>query len=69
VNVCPATINVPVRAAPVFAAAVNAVAPDPVPEAPDVIVIQGVVVLAVQAHVGADAVTATDPDPPVSGTL
>jgi hypothetical protein len=49
VTVCPATVNVPVRAEPVvLAATLKVTEPMPEPVAPDVTVIQGVVVLAVQ---------------------
>ena len=51
VKVCPATLNVPVRAVvAVLAVALNATVPLPLPLAPDVIVNQDVVVEAVQAH-------------------
>jgi len=58
-TVCPATVNDPVRAAPVFTAAVNATVPPPLPVAPDVIVNQDVVVAAVHVHPAA-AVTEID---------
>jgi hypothetical protein len=70
VNVCPAALIVPVRAAPVFAATVNAVEPLPVPEPPAVIVIhEEPAAFAVHAQVGADAVIAIVPEPPVSVTF
>jgi hypothetical protein len=69
VNVWPATVKVPLRAAPVFAATENAVVPEPVPDAPEVITIHPAPDAAVQAHVGAEAVTPTDPEPPVSATF
>lgn len=69
VNVCPATVSVPVRAAPVFAATVNVTLPFPTPFEPPVIAIHASLVAAVHEHVGADAVTAVDPGPPVSGTF
>jgi hypothetical protein len=51
VTVCPATVNVPVRAAPVVLAATPKVTePIPDPVAPAVTVIHDVVVLAVQAQ-------------------
>ena len=51
VTVCPATVNVPVRAAPVvLAATLNVTEPMPDPLAPAVTVIQGVVVVAVHAQ-------------------
>jgi hypothetical protein len=68
VNVCPAIATVPVRAAPVFAATVTATLALPVPLVRST-VIHAAPGVAVQAHVGADAVTATGPDPPVSGTF
>jgi len=47
VNVRPATVRVPVLAAPVFAATVNATLPLPVPLAPDVTVIHEALLVAV----------------------
>jgi hypothetical protein len=69
VNVCPPIVSVPVLAAPVFAAAANATVPLPVPDAPPVSVSHGALAVAVHAQVPADAVTATEPEPPVSATL
>lgn len=69
VNVFPAAVIVPVRAAPVFAATLNATVPLPVPDAPLEIVIHPAFDAAVHAHVAAEAVTAKDPDPPASPTL
>jgi hypothetical protein len=68
VKVCPAIVSVPVRAVPVFAAAVNATVPLPVPDAPLVTVNHSAFARAVHAHVFADAVTTTEPDAPVSAT-
>jgi hypothetical protein len=50
VNVCPAMVSVPVRAAPVLAAMAKLTVPLPVPLAPDVIVIHAALLAAVQAH-------------------
>ena len=69
VKVCPAIVSVPVRAASVFAATANATVPLPVPDAPPVSVSHGALALAVHAHVFAEAVTATEPDAPVSATF
>lgn len=69
VNVFPATEIVPVRSLPVFGATLNATGPEPVLDAPEVMLIHGAVAAAVHAHVGAEAVTAIDPDPPVSATF
>jgi hypothetical protein len=69
VNVCAPMVSVPVRAAPVFAAAVNVTVPLPVPDAPAVTVSHGAFAAAVHAQVFADAVTATEPGPPVSATF
>jgi hypothetical protein len=52
----------------VFAAQLNAMVPFPLPEAPDVTVSQGALLLAVQLHPVA-VVTLTDPEPAVVGTL
>lgn len=68
VKVCPPIVNVPVRAAAVFAATPNATAPLPVPDAPLVTVNHGALARAVHAHVFAEAVTATEPAPAVSAT-
>lgn len=57
VNVCPAIVTVPLRAAPVFAAIAIATVPLPEPLPPLAIVSHAAFVLAVHAH---DAVTATD---------
>jgi hypothetical protein len=68
VNVCPATVSVPVRAAPVFADALKATVPLPVPDAPAVTVIQsGLFEAAVHAQ-PAPAVTVIDPVPPAGST-
>jgi hypothetical protein len=58
VTVVPATVSVAVRGL-VFglAVAVNALIPDPVPLAPDAIVIHAAPLVAVHAHDPADAVT------------
>ena len=70
VNVRPAAAIVATRdAVPVFAATVNATVPLPVPAAPDVIVIQAALVVAVHVQLPAEAVTAIDPDPPASATF
>lgn len=69
VKVCVPIVSVPVRAAPVFAAAVNVTVPLPVPEAPAATVSHAAFAVAVHAHVLADAVTATEPGPPVSATF
>jgi hypothetical protein len=50
----------------VFAATLNATLPVPVAEAPAVMLIHGALVVAVHAHVAADAVTAIVPVPPAS---
>ena len=49
-NVWPATVTVPVRAPPVFAATLNATEPFPLPLAPEVTVTQAALLLAVQAQ-------------------
>ena len=69
VNVCPPIVIVPVRAAAVFTSTVKATAPLPMPEAPLVTVNHAAFALAVQLHVFADAVTATEPDVPVSAAI
>jgi len=68
VKVCPAIVSVPERAAAVLAAIANPTAPLPVPDAPLVTVSHGAFDAAVHVQVVAEAVTATFPDPAVSGT-
>ena len=66
-NLWPATVRVPVRALPVFAATVNATEPLPLPVAPDVTVIHASLRLAVQAQpVPVDTVRL--PEPPAATT-
>jgi len=70
VNVFPAAAIVALRVLiPVLAANVYLTVPLPVPEPPDVMVIQGALVVAVHAQVAADAVTAIAPDPSPAATL
>jgi len=69
VNVCPAIVSVPLRAAALFTATANATMPLPVPEAPAVSVNHGAFALAVHAHVFAEAVTVTEPEAPLSATF
>jgi hypothetical protein len=68
VNVCPAIVSVPVRKTPGFTATVKLTVPLPVPEAPDVTVIQLTLATAVHEHPLPPAVTAVEPDPPLAGT-
>ena len=68
VNVWPATVMVPVRAAPLLAAATNATVPFPLPLPPDDTVSHEVALLiAVQAQ-PLPADTAVLPDPPLAPT-
>ena len=60
-------VSVPVRLKPAFAATVNATEPLPLPFAPDVIMIHGAPLLAVQAH-PLPVVTATTRLPPAADT-
>jgi hypothetical protein len=69
VNVWPAMVSVPLRAAPVFAATAKATVPFPVPGVPLLTVSHGAFAVAVHAHVPLDAVTATEPEPAVSATF
>jgi hypothetical protein len=68
VNVCPAMVSVPVRAAPVLAAALNVIEPFPLPDVALVMVSQFALLAAVHAQPLA-AVTVTVPVPPPAGTL
>jgi hypothetical protein len=65
VNVVPAIVIVPVRAAPVFATTLNDTDPLPAPDAPLVTVIQLLLLTAVQLHQSA-AVTVVVPGPPAA---
>lgn len=66
VKVAPAIVRVPVRlAVPVFAAAVNDTVPDPVPAAPEVIVSQAALLVALQTQ-PIPAVTVLLPVPPAA---
>ncbi len=67
-KVCPATVIVPVRCGPVFAATENCVTPAPLPLAPAVMVIHESLLVAVHAQ-PVVVVTLTDPDPPPAGAL
>ena len=68
VNVCPATVSVPDRGAPVWAAAEKDTVPLPLPREPPVMEIQSALLAAVHAH-ALPAVTPTLPVPPSPGTL
>jgi hypothetical protein len=66
VKVAPAIVNVPVRlVVAVLALAVNDTAPDPVPAAPELIVIHGALLTALQTH-PVPAVTVLLPVPPAA---
>ena len=67
-NVEPPIETVPVRAAPVLAAAATRTLPLPVPFPPSVIVNHEAFEVAVHVHDEADAVTATVAIPPSAGT-
>jgi hypothetical protein len=68
VNVLPATVSVAERDdGEVFAATVNATVPFPLPFAPDVIVIQLALFVAVHPQLE-PAVTEMDPEPPLAPT-
>jgi hypothetical protein len=64
----PATVIVPDRVGPVVGAAVKVTVPDPLPLAPDAMVIQGALLDAVHAH-PPPVVTETVPFPPADGTV
>ncbi len=64
---CPAIVSVAERAMPVFGETTNETVPLPVPDAPDVIVTQDAPLAAVQLQ-PFEAVTETDPLPPLSPT-
>jgi hypothetical protein len=67
VKVCPATLMVPERAAPVFACTLNDTEPLPLPLAPAVTVIQAALLVAAHVH-PPPAVTLTDPEPAAADT-
>ena len=66
-NVWPAIVSVPLRAAPLFAATVNATVPLPLPDPPLAIDIHGAFADAVHEQPAA-AVTATEPPPAFAST-
>jgi hypothetical protein len=69
VNVFPATAIVAVRPlVPLLERTVNATVPLPVPDCPPVMPIHATLVVAVQAQLATDAVTAIEPEAPVSAT-
>lgn len=68
VKVWPATVIVPVRGGPVWAATENCVTPLPLPLAPELIVIQPSLLAAVHAQPVA-VVMLTEPDPPLAAML
>jgi hypothetical protein len=68
VKVFPATVSVPVRCGPVFAATENWVVPLPLPLPAAVIVIHESLLVAVQAQ-PVTVVTLIEPDPPLAGAL
>ena len=69
INVRPAATIDPVRGVVVLALTANATVPLPLPELPALMLIQLAVVAAVHAQLFAEAVTAIDPDPPLSPTF
>jgi hypothetical protein len=69
VKVLPAIVSVPVRlVVPAFAATVNDTGPEPVPAAPELIVIHAALLTATQVH-PAPAVTVLVPVPPAAAML
>jgi hypothetical protein len=68
VNVRPPMLSVPCRTGPVFAVTVNPTEPLPVPVAPDVIVTQPALLVAVQPQ-PPPALTFTEPVPPLAAAL
>jgi hypothetical protein len=64
VNVCPAIVMVPVRAAPVFALAAKVTVPLPLPDAPVLTVSHGALLTAVQAQPAATVTSIEAPAPP-----
>jgi len=68
VNVCPAAVIVPLRAAPEFWAAENCTVPGPLPLAPDVTLIHPAFATAVHAHERL-VFTVNDAAPPAAGTV
>jgi len=67
VNVCPAIVSVPARAAPVFAAKVNATVPLPLPLDPAVTESHAALLVAVHAHPAAAVTEICGPVPAVAG--
>jgi hypothetical protein len=70
VNVCPATLIVPVRAVPRFGSTANPTDPLPVPDAPEVTMIHAALALEAAVHEQVPpVVTVTDPVPPATATF
>ena len=69
VNVRPATVRIPVLAAPVFAATVNVTVPLLVPLAPELIVIHAAPLVAVHWHPPAAETVIGVPAPPAAATF
>lgn len=67
-NVAPAIVSVPVRAAPVLAATLKPTDPFPVPLAPDVTAIHCTLLLAVQVQPDGVVTLTGPPGPPVDET-
>ena len=68
VTVCPATVTVPLRAAPALAAIVSVTVPFPVPLVPEATVINAALPAVIQLHV-LGAVTVTVDVPPAAVAL
>jgi hypothetical protein len=66
VNSRPAIVMVPERPPPLFAATRNATAPLPLPESPDVTVIQDALLMAVQSQPAALDTVIGEPVPPAA---
>jgi hypothetical protein len=69
VNICPAIVSVPIRCAPVFAVALYATVPPPVPLAPLVIVSHGALLVAVQAQPAVVVTVTGEPAPPLAASV
>src|SRR5204862_6165737 len=67
VTACPATVSVPFRAAPGFAATVKVTEPAPVPLSPELMVIHEALLAAAQAQVLPVVTVTTCPVAPVAG--
>jgi hypothetical protein len=69
VNVCPAIVSVPVRCAPVFADALYATVPGPLPLPPLVTLSHGALLAAIHVQPAVVVTVTGEPAPPLAATV